>query len=238
MYWILSAIAVVILLGGYTFYILSSVSDSIALSKPLIENAKPYEQQTSSSSKRILIAGDSTGVGVGASDPSTSVAGRIGSQFADSNIINISVSGAKLADLEKKLETVNGNSFTFVLLQIGANDITGRTSYEEIRSTLSRVLAQADLLSSKVVVMTAGNVGLSPAFKWPLSSYIEHRTRVVRKIFIEEIAKHPNASYIDLFKERKDEPFNTDIPRYYAPDLFHPSGDGYGVWFEKLLPLL
>jgi lysophospholipase L1-like esterase len=122
----------------------------------------------------------------------------------------------------------------FVLLQIGANDITGRTPYDEIRSTLKRVLAQADTLSTKVVVMTAGNVGLAPAFKWPLSSYMTHRTREVRKIFMEEVAKHPNASYVDLFKERKDEIFNTDIPRYYAPDLFHPSADGYGVWFEQL----
>lgn len=233
MQWFLIVVGVVLALVAWAFFIWHSVTRSIELSKPLIEKAVVYEQQTSSSSKRILVAGDSTGVGVGASDNKASIAGRIGSQFPDWNIVNISVSGARLSDLEKKLNDQTGG-FTLVLLQIGANDITGNTSYEEIRSTLSRVLARTDTLSTRVVVITAGNVGLSPAFKWPLSLYVEHRTREVRKIFMEEIAKHPNASYIDLFKEREDEPFNKDIPRYYAPDLFHPSGEGYGVWFEKL----
>ncbi len=221
--------------AGYGFYIWQAVSKSIEISKPLIKEAKAYEQQTSSSSKRILVAGDSTGVGVGAKDPKTSIAGRIGSIFTDANIINISVSGAKLADLEKKLQSVEGTgSFTFILLQIGANDITGHTTYDEVRATLGQILTQTDKLSTKVLVMTAGDVGLTPAFKWPLSSYITHRTKEIRKIFIEEVAKHPNATYVDLFKKRRDEIFNTDIPRYYAPDHFHPSGDGYGVWFEKL----
>ncbi len=53
-----------------------------------------------------------------------------------------------------------------------------------------------------------------------------------------EVLKHPSTMYVDLFRERKDEIFNTDIPRYYAPDLFHPSGDGYGVWYSSLKALL
>jgi len=86
--------------------------------------------------------------------------------------------------------------------------------------------------------MTSGDVGLVPIFAWPLSAFFDWRTRAVRAVFIEEIGKHKSAAYVDLFREAADEPFNTDVPRYYAADRFHPSGQGYALWFAQLQKVL
>ncbi len=238
MKFVLIVAAVLIAIGIYVFYLWHTLARSIEASKPLIAEAVAFEQHPAHPTEKILVAGDSTGVGVGASSNQDSIAGRIGRDFPDADITNISHSGDRLADLEKILQAHNGSGYDVVLLQIGANDITGRTPYADTRAELEHVLDRASMLGVKIVVMTAGNVGLSPAFKWPLSLYIEARTKSVRSIFLDEISKHQNASYVDLFKEAKDEIFNTDIPRYYAPDRFHPSGEGYGEWYAKLKPSL
>lgn len=236
----LISIFFIILFGaaGYALYIWQGLRQSIEISKPLIEKTQSYEQHPANPAIRILVAGDSIGVGVGAKENTQSLAGRIGSDFAGADITNISVSGARLMDLEKKLDSHAGSGYDIIFITIGANDITQGTQFSEIQTALSRVLGRTQGIGKKVVVLTAGNVGLSPAFRWPFSAYVTWRTREVRNIFISEIAKQKTAIYVDLFREAKDEPFNTDIPRYYAPDHFHPSGDGYGLWYTKLRPLL
>ena len=238
MHWIWAGIIFVAAVAVYGISVWLRVSHSINASKPLIASAAAYEQHPLSPSLRILIAGDSTGVGVGAKDNRESIAGRIGAAYPSADIANIAHSGDTLADLEKVLRAKASGKYDIVLLQIGANDITGRTTYADIRAALTRVLSRAHQLGNKVVVMTSGDVGLSPAFMWPLSAYFDHRTRETRKIFIEETGAVPGTVYIDLFREPLDEIFITDVPRYYASDRFHPSGDGYAVWYRALKPAL
>jgi len=232
MHWYLTAFVVGALVG-YGLYVWGSLARSIGISLALIEDTIAYEQHPISPQVRILVAGDSTAVGVGAQGED-SIAGRIGKDMPDADITNLGRSGTRLAVLLEMLRAQEGKEYDLVLLQIGANDITGRTSYANIKSRLAQALALASTLSPRVIVMTAGNVGLSPAFKWPLSAYITQRTRVVRELFITEVGEHPGAVYVDLFNEVADEPFNKDVPRYYAPDYFHPSGEGYGLWYQKL----
>ncbi len=231
------AAVVVIALGAWGFFVWWTVQKSIAVSVGLIAQAAPYEQHPSHASSRILVAGDSTAVGVGSAS-STSVAGRVGADFPQADVTNLGISGLRLAELKKILRAQAGKKYDLVLLQIGANDITGRTPYGSIRADLAAVLDMADTLAPRIAVMTAGNVGTSPAFRWPLSWYITARTRVVREIFIDEVLKRPHAAYADLFKEAADEPFSKDIPRFYARDFFHPSAEGYGLWYAALRPLL
>ncbi|MBC7836306.1 hypothetical protein H7X87_00810 [Acetobacteraceae bacterium] len=218
----------------YGLYLWGSIHAAIAKSVQIQARTTAYEQHPTNPSRRILVAGDSTAVGVGASLTQDSIAGRIGSDFPEAEITNLGKSGLRLALLKEALLARQNERYDLIVLQIGSNDITGRTSYTEIRNTLREILDLASKMGKKVVVLTAGNVGLSPVFHPPISWYITHRTRIVREIFIEEVGKHKNATYIDLFRERPDEPFNKDIHRYYAPDFFHPSGEGYGLWYLQL----
>jgi lysophospholipase L1-like esterase len=223
--------------GIYAAFVLRTLMRSIAISKRLIAKGDPYEQHPQDSRQRILFAGDSTAVGVGTSDNRNSIAGRIGAQYPRADIRNIAVSGDRLADLEKRLASLEmheGMRYDLIFLQIGANDITHFVPYAAMRAQLSRILATSAQSGERTIVLTAGNIGLSPAFKWPLSQIMTARTRKTRMIFKRVIERHAHMSYVDLYHEAGDEIFNTDIARYYAVDLFHPSDDGYGVWFAKL----
>lgn len=206
----------------------------VRTSKRLIERAVPYSRHMESPAMRILVVGDSTAVGVGAAHPNDSVAGRLGQRYPEAAIEVEAVSGMKLAQLDRRLDQFSGRHFNLVLLQIGANDVVGFTRLSDVRASLTSVLSKARLLSDRTIVMTAGNIGLAPVFKQPLAALISWRTRAVRSMFMSEVATHPSAVYIDLYKEASDEPFNTDIPRFYAADRFHPSGEGYGIWFAEL----
>jgi acyl-CoA thioesterase-1 len=192
-----------------------------------------YEQHPSNPKTRVLFAGDSTGVGIGATQE-TSTAGRFGKDHPDADITNISISGYKLEDLLQRLRGVKGDPYDLIILQIGANDIVRQTSLDDIRTRLDMVLETAAALGEKVVVLTSGNVGFAPIFHFPLSTILTARTRTVRTIFLEEIGKHPHVRYVDLYKDGKYDPFEANIKKYYSNDGFHPSGDGYEVWYEEI----
>lgn len=219
---------------GVTLYLGYPILRAVQASKQLMKDAQPYEQHPESPSTRILVAGDSTAYGTGAADSRDSVAGRLGQLYTDAEIVNLSQNGLKLEGLKQKLASHKEDHYELIVLQIGANDIVGFTPLSSIRTELRDVLEQATLLGDTVIVITSGNIGLSPVFRAPLSNLLSARTRTVRSIFIDEISKYSSIRYVDLYKEREVEPFNKDIPLYYAPDLFHPSGAGYGLWFEEI----
>lgn len=233
-------IAIIIALAGWSAYQYLLIQRAVKISVDLIAKTKPYEQHPVDATAHIVVAGDSTGVGVGAAD-SGSVAWRIGQKYPTADIKNSSVSGIRLAQLVENLKKLSGTHYQLVVLQIGANDITGFTSFDSVQSQLNQALTLASQLGDHIVLVTSGNVGNSPVFVWPFSTLLTWRTKQVRAIFMDTAKKYPNTTYVDLFKEKKDDIFNTDISRYYAPDRFHPRGEGYGVWFEeieKALPTL
>lgn len=239
MYFVLSIFAAaVVFVLLWTLYIWHVIKKSIRISEPLIAHTTMYEQYPYDSHERILILGDSIGVGVGAVEPSDSLAGRIGQDYQNATITNVAVSGSRLNDLKESIDEHLGETYDLVFISIGGNDITHGTSKKNMETVLAYILRNASMLGTQVIVVTAGNVGLSPAFVWPFSNYIEWRTRVARTLFMNEVAHYKNIAYIDLFNERKDEIFNTDIPKYYAPDRFHPSSEGYAVWYEKIQPVI
>ncbi len=206
---------------------------AVKVSREIESTTTPYTQNPAQPTMKILVAGDSTGFGTGASRPEDSTAGLLGQKYPNASIENISENGLKLEGLESKLQSIN-SEYDLILIQIGANDIVKQTDNKKIEEVLNSVLQLTTSKSKKVIVITAGNVGLSPVFKWPLSNMITHKTKEVREIFMNTIAKYPSVKYVDLFKKKSEDIFITDIPKYYASDRFHPSSGGYKVWFTEI----
>lgn len=228
----------VLFLLAWIFYVTYPIITAIHRSKEIEAHTIPYEQHFATSSMKILVAGDSTGVGTGAEDNQQSTAGRIGKDFPHADIKNISENGLKLEGLRNKLESLPDEQYDLIVIQIGANDIVGRTSYKEIESQLNDVLDISGGFSKKIVVLTSGNIGLSPVFKFPVSTFMMHRTRAVRDIFLDQIGDRAGIDYVDLFKNKEEDPFGKNVEHYYATDFFHPNGEGYGVWYEQMRPFL
>lgn len=183
---------------------------------------------------RIVVIGDSTAFGVGTTDARYSIAGRLGEAFPSSPIVNSSKSGAKVADAILLMEAVPmTGAAQFILLQIGANDVIGRTDSREYESNLRTLFEQAKKRSDHVFMLTAGDIGLAPIFPFPINHFVSRETLRVREISMR-VAKEMGVVYIDLFKSRAYEPTLTDIKRFYATDLFHLSNEGYGIWYQSV----
>ncbi len=210
---------------------------AIKLSKEIEEHTTPYEQHPTNPTMSILVAGDSTAVGTGAAKNEESTAGRLGAYYPNADITNLSENGLKLDGLEAKLKNITGK-YDLALIQIGANDTVRLTRMKNIEKRIDAVLAHATERADKVIVLTSGNIGLSPVFKWPVSTLLSHRAKKVRNIYMSKITKYPTAKYVDLYKEKNEDIFAKDVHKYYAKDFFHPSGEGYAVWFDGVKKMI
>ena len=177
--------------------------------------------------------GDSTAVGTGARDNRQSIAGCFSRDFPAAHIDNISRNGKKIGELRRELAMLSYPHYDLLVIQIGANDILRFTSYKDIEKDLVFIIDRAKMMADMVVILHSGNVGLSPIFSWPFNQIFTVRSRAVRSIYLSQ-ARKKGIFYVDLFKERDQDPFEKDRERYYAPDHLHPSGDGYRYWYERI----
>ncbi len=220
-----------IVLGLFTFLCLYGVYEVIRVysltthSNELVEKSSAFTR--TEGARSMLVLGDSTAVGVGAT-PLTSVPARL-SSYLDASVENYAKSGARVSDVATQIDTAKKEKYDVVLIQIGANDITHGTDLVKVRAGLEKVLSDASSLSERVIVLTAGKVGDAPLIPWFARDFLNTRTAKVRDVFVETTAKY-KAVYVDIYSRELN--FSDDVPRFYASDKFHLSSDGYGEWFS------
>lgn len=202
--------------------------------KTLAAAAVPYKRSAPNGSPRILVAGDSTALGVGTKRPEDSTAGRLGQTYADAEIVTIAKNGTRLRDIPSMLAAVKGQRFSLALLQAGANDIIRFTDLQTVRADLRDALTATKKQSDTVVYLHSGNVGLAPFFPRPIGWIYSARTRAFRAIAQDE-TQRLGVSYVDLYTERAHDPFAHDAKRFYAPDGLHLSSEGYAIWHERIV---
>ena len=206
----------------------------IGQSRALARASEPLQQQPATPALRLLIVGDSTGVGTGASAPQASLAGLIGAGHPRLAIDNRSRDGARLAALPAQLDGAAAR-YDIVLVQAGGNDVIAGTEAGELRATLDAVVRAAQQRvpdPARVLLMPAGNVGNAPFFFAPVSWLMTRRARVLHQE-VRAAAQRHGATYVNLFKERDDDPF-AQRRELNAADGLHPSDDGYRVWWDNL----
>ena len=197
----------------------------------LARQSTPFQQSPADAVLSLLIVGDSTGVGTGASSPDSSMAGLIGQAHPRLRIDNRARDGATFADVVQQFEGTG--RYDLVLIQAGGNDVIRLRSDEEVRADIDRATALARERSDRVVLMPAGNVGNAPFFFPPASWLMTDRARRLHGFVRESAARH-GAVVVNLFKERADDPF-AQAPELNAVDGLHPSDAGYRVWRDELL---
>ena len=225
------AVLIVVVLG-YIVFSFIRVQGLIRESQVLVRGSVPYERTATLETERVLFIGDSTGVGVGATRPEDALAGRTAQDHPNWTIENLSVSGRKTAELIPVL-TELGGQYDRVILQIGGNDITYFTDEKQLAEDIALVLREAKRLSTHVILLTSGNVGNAPILPRPLAFLWHRRTLQVRDIFMRASGE-VGVTYVDLYREKRTDPFFLEPYRYHASDLFHPSSEGYGLWYEEL----
>ncbi|MFM9915173.1 MAG: GDSL-type esterase/lipase family protein [Rhizobacter sp.] len=221
--------------GGAVLLALSGCAAwRIAESAELARRSEPLQQAPSDATVTLLIVGDSTAVGTGASSAQHSVAGLLAHDHPRLRIDNRARDGAKFSDLLDQLGTLGpGDRYDLVLVQAGGNDVIRLRDFDAMRSDIDQVTARAREHSERVIVMPAGNVGNAPFFFPPLSWWMTHRARDLHGLVRTAAAQH-GAVYVNLFHERDDDPF-VRRPELNASDGLHPSDAGYRVWFDQLM---
>lgn len=233
MYLLIFAVVVAVLV----FVLFQSVRSFLLVRKSvkLVEQSRRFEHDIPDSKQRILVIGDSTGVGTGTS-PEFSIAGQLGSDFPDASIQNESVNGWKVADALQNFPDVPAKSFGIVLLQIGANDIMRGTPLPKFCEALDGLFKKSAAAGKRVLALHSGNIGLAPFFPWPLSSIMRARTLRYRSEY-RRIASANGVTYVDLYHEAADDPFQGK-DEFYAADLLHLSAKGYGEWYRSVKKMM
>ena len=227
-------LGLIVLLIVYVAYQLIRTQHYITVGTELAHKAVAYSQHPKNPTFRILMVGDSTGVGTGASSPETSLAGLVGKKYPHADLINASVNGAKTRDVIKQLELTPGN-FDLVMIESGGNDSVRFTDLHQTANDLQVLLTVAAGKGKHVLVTSTGNIGTAPLFPAPTRWLIQRQTLAVRAVYLKIVAAQTNdVRYTDLYTPPKDDPFAKDPPAYYAADFFHPSSLGYALWFKYM----
>lgn len=202
-------------------------------SRKLAQASEPFSVRPPGATARLLVVGDSTGVGTGASAARYSVAGRIATDHPQLEVVNRAADGARFADVVRQLDAAPAPRFDIVLIQAGGNDVIRFTSADVLRAQVDEALRLAHDKAATVIIMPAGNVGNAPFFFPPLSWIMTSRSRDLHAT-VRASAASSGARYVNLFKEAADDPFVRDPQRLHAADGLHPSDDGYALWYAEL----
>jgi lysophospholipase L1-like esterase len=194
--------------------------------------ARPFEHGSRQEGARLLVVGDSTAAGAGASAPACSLPGLLARANPSLSVVNRARPGAGFAAMRDQLDA-NDESFDAVLILGGASDVLGRTPDAELRELIAAVAQRARVRAELVVFMPPGNLGSLPFLLPPWNWWMSYRARRLQAI-VAQVAQANGALHVSLFRERADDPFARHPRRLAAPDGLHPSDAGYELWQREL----
>ena len=200
----------------------------------LARHSEPLQAGPAGASASLLIVGDSTGVGTGASSPMHSLAGLMARDHPHLRIVNRAADGARFADIARQLEGIGGHQrFGTVLVLGGGNDVIRLTDSAALARHIGAVARQARRLAPQVILMPPGNVGNAPFFFPPVSWLMTHRARALHAA-VRQAAQDSGAVYVSLYQDKADDPFAQRPDELNAADGLHPSDAGYRLWYGTL----
>ncbi|NBV76823.1 SGNH/GDSL hydrolase family protein [bacterium] len=213
-------------IGVYIAFIAISLFVAKQWGNEIARNTAPFLREKGSIS--LLVLGDSTAYGVGASAPDKSVPGRL-ADFLNGSVENYARSGALTREIRDQFLQSQRSRYDLVLIQVGANDVMFGKSLESAARSLQETIRLVHSKSERVLVLTAGDIGLAEIFPWPLSTIFSYRTRILREAF-KRVCVEEKAVYVDIYAQ--PDIFGTAPHKYYAKDGLHLLDSGYEYWFD------
>ena len=211
---------------------LFELKKTTAISRQLIGKTTPFQLVTANEEFPVLVLGDSTAVGVGAHQTSESLPALFAQHIRATLVENYASSGATVRELSSQIAHAERTHYRYILVQIGANDIT---SFHDAGNTARLLQQKLTTLPAHdhLVVLMAGNVGGAPAIPWFLKAYFRRQSVRFHSAF-RKVVEAEGGTYVELYDPPDTDPFIRNPELYFAPDGFHPSSLGYKLWFEKL----
>lgn len=210
----------------------------------LASRSRRYVRRVAGNRYRVLVVGDSSGVGVGASAPEHSVAGRLAVAHPDWTVGNLAVVGSRTSDVAhllsrlcRRLARRSGDQSVYdvLIVHTGGNDALRATPTRRLEDAVDQLIACASLITHKTIIVTGGNLGLAPALAAPWSWWFGRQSRRVRAVFLRRTA-HSRVAYVDLYRDGESDPTVGEPERFFAADGLHPTDDSYALWHRAIEP--
>lgn len=203
------------------------------------DSAPPVEGSfgTTGAEITLMMLGDSTAAGVGASNTAGTVGGQLASALSgDSTRVRLSsvaVSGSRAADLDEQVTQALQRPPDVAVILIGANDSTHATGLSSVRRHVADAVRRLRVGGVRVVLGACPDMGAARAFPQPLRLVAAWQGRRVAAV---ELAggRAAGAEVVDIGRQTGTA-MRADASTL-ASDEFHPSDRGYRLWAAALLP--
>jgi lysophospholipase L1-like esterase len=140
MFWALPLVGIILILKGRIIFILVKAWERIRLGRAAAEHAILFDQSPMHPNLNILVAGDSTAVGVGSDGPQETIAGFFGQAYPNARVVNVGRSGSHAHQLLQQLEPLQHERFDFAVTLIGGNDVVHFTNLDTLPEHLDAYL--------------------------------------------------------------------------------------------------
>lgn len=224
-----------LLMAGAAYGLARHYKGRIALGRAIAARTRGAESHPENPVATLIVLGDSTGVGVGADQPSESVAGRIAARHPTLRVCNYAVSGAQACHLAEQLDRHGEGPIDIALVQCCANDVRGDDPVEQVERDLEATVVRCRARGAFVAIMPGCNFSHAPFFRPLFAPPRFNRRALALHAMIHRVAERHGAVYVDLFDMDARHHFFNEGGRYFCADGLHPSGEGYRVWFERLV---
>ena len=187
----------------------------------------------------MLILGDSTGVGVGATRPEESIAGLLAADYPDADIVNVAVSGTRVAGAIGQVHTCleAGLRFDLALLHVGGNDVVADTPLRQLADDCDTLLEGLSRLAVRTVWLGSPDLGLAPLFPRTLAWVMASRSRAASKVFSAAAARH-DVVFVDFSAPDHVAYFRKRRRNHCATDGFHPNSASYKYGYATMRQML
>lgn len=207
---------------------------ALQAARGLVADTTPFAQRPRGARQRVLLLGDSTGVGVGGG-PAQSVAALLARDHPQLQLINACRSGARLPDVTQQVAAHASvlQQMDAVLVLAGGNDVLYTRRLPQLEQAADALMQQLAPVAPRVVWLGPANIGHAPVFVPPFSWWMSVRTRQAARIYARS-ARQAGATYLNFFKLGAADPFVVDRHRWFARDGIHPSAASYRYCYDRL----
>jgi lysophospholipase L1-like esterase len=228
-------------LAGATAVALHGAAQALALRRALRRGrrlaaaARAFQHRPEESRARVLLIGDSTGVGVGAARPEDSLPGRLAQRYPAACIVNRCRTGARVGDLRAQFDAAPPppGGWDLVLVLAGGNDVLHLTPLDALERDADALLRTVAPQARRIAWMGSANVGSAPVLRAPLAWWASRRTRHTMRRLARVAGAH-GVPFIDFWRPRSRDPFGRHAGRWFAADGLHPSAASYRHCFAVL----
>jgi lysophospholipase L1-like esterase len=180
---------------------------------------------------KLLVLGDSAAAGVGVTKQKDAIAGQLSASLAVNHQVNwrlVASNGFTSSDLIRELSQLSSQTFDYVLISVGVNDITSLTRSYHWRANIEAIVEvlKVKFDAPKIMFSSIPPMQLFKAIPFPLNWWLGKRARKLNKLMIRALECREKNTVLKF-----DLPFK---PEFLAKDGIHPSGLAYDIWAQQV----